>query len=583
MPQEPEIGQVLDGKYRLDARIGQGGMGTVYRAVHLTLKTPRAIKVMRRELAEDEGFVARFEAEARLAEGFRHPNLVAVYDLGRLPDGAPYIVSELVEGETVASLLRARRSFPPEEVALFLGQIARGLAVAHDKGIVHRDIAPDNIMITGYGTAGAVARLLDFGIAKDLTGSASPKTASSLLLGKLGYAAPEQMGSLAVVGAVDSRADVFSLSAVAFEMLTGRLPWRKDSLQSYVHDLLVRPEEEISRDCVRAAAPELWRELLCRGLSRDRERRVPDMLSLAYGMDRAVGALLEISSAATVRHRLPQSRLPPRRGWAAALPIAAAGAVAAGLALYWGYPAPAPGARLPAPPPTATLVAPSTEEEAPSVGGDPGTELEPAAETAPTPEPTPTATSTPRPTPPPTPVPAPSVQAPTPAPASPRPPASTLARGGEIAAPTSLEPAEAPRPATLIVKSTPEAVVRLDGQIRGRTPALLNPLAPGRHEIVLTSDDGRQYSELVEVGPGESLERSIRLPGFGSLSIGSSSWAMVAVDGGPSRETPVRFEKLVAGRHRITASRPGYVGQVIDVEVQEGGDQSLVIDLEKAP
>jgi serine/threonine-protein kinase len=570
MPQEPEIGQVLDGKYRLEARIGQGGMGTVYRAVHLTLKAPRAIKVMRRELAEDEGFVARFEAEARLAEGFRHPNLVAVYDLGRLPDGAPYIVSELVDGETVASLLRARRSFPPEEVALFLGQIARGLAVAHEKGIVHRDIAPDNIMITGYGSARAVARLLDFGIAKDLTGSGSPKTASSLLLGKLGYAAPEQMGSLAVVGAVDSRADVFSLSAVAFEMLTGRLPWRKESLQSYVHDLLIRPEEEISTDCIRAAAPEQWRELLCRGLSRDRERRVPDMVSLADGMDRAVGALLEISGAATVRHRRPPP--PPRRGWAAALPIAAAGAVAAGLALYWGYPTSGPAAHPPAPAPTATLATPSPEEEAPSAVGGPD------AESA-TPEPTPTATPTPRPTPPPPPVPTPSARASTPPP----PPASALARGGEAASPTPPGVAETPLPATLIVKSTPEAVVRLDGEIRGRTPTLLNLLAPGRHEIVLTSDDGRQYSELVEIGPGESLERSIRLPGFGSLSIVSSSWAMVAVDGGPASETPVRFEKLLAGRHRITASRPGYVGQVIDVEVQEGGVQRLVIDLEKAP
>jgi serine/threonine protein kinase len=579
MPQEPEIGQVLDGKYRLDARIGQGGMGTVYRAVHLTLKAPRAIKVMRRELAEDEGFVARFEAEARLAEGFRHPNLVAVYDLGRLPEGAPYIVSELVEGETVASLLRARRSFPPEEVALFLGQIARGLAVAHEKGIVHRDIAPDNIMITRYGTAGAVARLLDFGIAKDLTGSASPKTASSLLLGKLGYAAPEQMGSLAVVGAVDSRADVFALSAVAFEMLTGRLPWRKESLQSYVHDLLIRPEEEISRDCVRASAPEHWRELLCRGLSRDRERRVPDMLSLADGMDRAVGALVELSNAATVRHQRPPS--PPRRGWPVALPIAAVGAVVAGLALYWGYPTPAPATHPPTPAPTVTLAAPSTPEPTPSVGGGPEAGLEPEAETVATPDKAPTATPTPRPTAPPAPVATPTASEKTPAPAPPR--TSVPARGGENASPPPPGPAETPLPATLIVKSTPQAVVRLDGEIRGRTPALLNPLAPGRHEIVLTSDDGRQYSELVEVAPGESLERSIRLPGFGSLSIVSSSWAMVAVDGGPASETPVRFEKLVAGRHRITASRPGYVGQVIDVEVQEGDVQRLVIDLEKAP
>ena len=176
---DPLIGTTLDGKYLVAERIGTGGMGTVYRAIHTSLGAPRAIKVMKRDLADDASFVERFQNEARVAEGLRHPNLVALYDFARLPDGAWYIVSELVQGETVAALLAKGVRFPPQDVAHFLGQLCDGLALAHRRGIIHRDISPDNIITARAEGGEPVAKLLDFGIAKSLrvetlqTGSAT--------------------------------------------------------------------------------------------------------------------------------------------------------------------------------------------------------------------------------------------------------------------------------------------------------------------------------------------------------------------------------------------------------------------------
>ncbi len=259
------IGTTLDGKYLITERIGTGGMGTVYRAIHVSLGAPRAIKVMKRELADDASFVERFQNEARVAEGLRHPNLVALYDFARLPDETWYIVSELVEGETVSALLAKGVRFPPADVAHFLGQLCEGLALAHRKGIVHRDISPDNIMTARADGGEPVAKLLDFGIAKNVRAE-TLQTGSGLLFGKLGYASPEQMGLLPRTATLDARSDVFSLAAVAYEMLAGQLPWRQQDVQAYVHDLLVRPEAKVEEQ-IRSGVPPEWRDAFQRGLA----------------------------------------------------------------------------------------------------------------------------------------------------------------------------------------------------------------------------------------------------------------------------------------------------------------------------
>jgi len=281
---DPLIGAVLDGKYQIVGRVGAGGMGTVYRALHVSLGVPRAVKLMRKELARDPALVARFRSEARLAEGLRHPNLVALHDFGQLPDGSWYIVSEFVEGATLAALLRRRGArFTARDVARLVGQIADGLSLAHRKGIVHRDISPDNVMITRGDDDEVLAKLLDFGVAKDTRGGGGEQTGAGWNLGKLGYASPEQTGLLKAGDVIDARSDVFSLAAIAYQMVSGRLPWRKDTLQDYMHDLLLRPEEDLRAE-IRRHAPAEWRELFVAALARDRDARMPGTRELKQAM-----------------------------------------------------------------------------------------------------------------------------------------------------------------------------------------------------------------------------------------------------------------------------------------------------------
>jgi eukaryotic-like serine/threonine-protein kinase len=274
---DPLVGTVVDGKYQIAERLGAGGMGTVYKAIHVSLGAPRALKVMRRELAGDAALAARFRTEARLAEGLRHPHLVALYDFGQLPGGGWYIVSEFVEGATVAVLLKRRGArFCSTDVATFVGQVADGLAVAHRRGVVHRDISPDNIMLTTADDEVA-AKLLDFGIAKEvLRPPTEAMTGVGWNVGKIGFSSPEQMGLLREGEVIDGRCDLFSLAAVAYLMIAGRLPWRKDSVQAYTHDLLLRPEEE-AQDEIRAHVAAPWHEVFGRALARSREARFPSL------------------------------------------------------------------------------------------------------------------------------------------------------------------------------------------------------------------------------------------------------------------------------------------------------------------
>ncbi len=559
---DPLIGVTLDGKYLVVERIGVGGMGTVYRAVHESLGAARAIKVMKRELAEDAAFVARFQNEARLAEGLRHPHLVALYDFARLGDGTWYIVSEFVLGETLAALLAKGVRFPSSEVAHYVGQLADGMALAHRQGIVHRDISPDNIMITRDQEGERIAKLLDFGIAKSVRGE-SAKTGSGLLFGKIGYASPEQMG-LVPGGELDNRSDVFSLTAVAFEMLTGRLPWRKDSMQSYVHDLLMRPEAEVIQ-ALRSGTPAEWGAAFERGLVRDRERRTPSMQALKADLSEAAQRLTRAEEGASRTRTMPGAVQPKDSTWrkgagpvsrpasgrlwpAAALAVIVVGVVLALLARDkpTGPPA-SPASRL------GVVASRAPESPAPV----------PNPQKADAPAPARRAESTPRPSPRIVPTPLPSV--------------------GPAAASASPPPAEPGpvQPGALVLRSTPLAVVMVDGETLGRTPLDLTALAAGRHQLVLTTSDGRIYQETITIAAGETLERNHRFPGFGSLSVTADVWLEVSVDGGPPQQTPFLVDRLVAGRHVLRAFRSGYREKTLEIEIREGETSRVPIALER--
>jgi eukaryotic-like serine/threonine-protein kinase len=205
---------LLGDRYRLGERLADGGMGSVYRAVDESLGRPVAVKVLRRELADEPAFLERFRREARAAAALSHPGVAGVYDYGEL-GGQPFIVMELVEGETLAERIGARGRLAWHETFALGEQVARALAAAHGCRLVHRDVKPANVLIG----PGERAKVTDFGIAKAATSSTLTRT--GMVLGSANYVAPEQ----AKGDPVGPAADLYALGCVLFEAVCGRTPY----------------------------------------------------------------------------------------------------------------------------------------------------------------------------------------------------------------------------------------------------------------------------------------------------------------------------------------------------------------------
>jgi serine/threonine protein kinase len=225
-PADPLVGHTLDEKYRLEERLGVGGMGTVYRARHLLIDRPVAIKVLNRLFVEDEAARTRFRREARAAGRLQHPNAVTVTDFGESQDGYVYLVMELLEGRTLRDVLAKEAPLDVARSVALMLQISAAVAAAHEAGIIHRDLKPANIFIVQHPEVPAVVKVLDFGIAKlasELLDDEDSLTLTQVgaMIGTPRYMSPEQCDGAELTPA----SDVYSLGCILYEMLTGTVPF----------------------------------------------------------------------------------------------------------------------------------------------------------------------------------------------------------------------------------------------------------------------------------------------------------------------------------------------------------------------
>lgn len=254
------------GKYEVESRLGEGGFGVVYKGLDPQLQRPVAIKAC---TSFDEGLRKRFYREARIAAGLRHPNITTVHELG-VEEGVPFLVQELLDGEDLRQTIRDDRRLPLATIVDVLIQIARGLAHAHQAGVLHRDVKPANVRILPDGTV----KLMDFGIAK-LLGADTGLTGTGTTLGTVGYLAPEQLRS----EAVDERVDVFAFGVVAYELLGGRRPFRGDDFSQVSYQLLYEEPPSLSELC--PGCPASLVALVHECLAKDRVGRPGSFGSLA--------------------------------------------------------------------------------------------------------------------------------------------------------------------------------------------------------------------------------------------------------------------------------------------------------------
>lgn len=228
-------GKLVAGKFRIVDEIGRGGMGVVYKAEDLKLKRPVALKFLPPHLMDEPGLKERFLVEAQAAAALSHPNICTIYEVGE-DEGRPYIAMEYVEGETLRQRVR-KEPLEPGEAVDIVGQVAAGLAEAHRKGIIHRDVKSANIMVTPERRA----KVMDFGLAKLLGGSTLTKSGTTM--GTVAYMSPEQARG----EELDHRTDIWSLGVVLYEVIAGKLPFRGEHHQAVIHSILHREPEPLAR------------------------------------------------------------------------------------------------------------------------------------------------------------------------------------------------------------------------------------------------------------------------------------------------------------------------------------------------
>jgi serine/threonine-protein kinase len=299
---------VLEGKYHIECRLGQGGMGVVYKARHAFLKTQLAIKIILPDLVgNDPQLVTRFRQEALAAAAIRHQNVVGVTDYGVIDGRIPFLVMEYVEGESLHDLLARRKTLPADEALELISAIAAGVGAAHHQGIVHRDLKPLNIMIcSDRPNMSQAVKILDFGLAKIKSGELLGSFVQAQTTGLMGspyYMAPEQWAD----DDVDSRSDIYSLGVMLFQMLAGDVPFKGSSIPAIMKKHISDAPPTIASFGV-ASSPEL-EAAVARTLEKEPQKRTPTVEIMVEDLTRAIKGDTTTAQHMTSGQALPTSSL----------------------------------------------------------------------------------------------------------------------------------------------------------------------------------------------------------------------------------------------------------------------------------
>ncbi len=282
------VGQTLGGRYFVEKKIGEGGMGVVFAARHAVIERPLAIKVLKREVMRDTATIRRFIQEAKAASRIGHPNIVDVTDFDTTPDGLTYSVMEFVSGSTLGHAIRHNAPFPPARVIRVAAQIARALGAAHDNGIVHRDLKPENVFLIDRDGRPDFVKIVDFGIAKvtPIEGAKGPLeprlTRAGSVFGTPEYMAPEQAAGR---GDTDGRVDIYALGIIMYEMLTGRVPHRGDTTVRTLAMQMLDPIEPPSKVRPDLQIPPQLEAVVLKALVKKRDDRYQKMADLQHALD----------------------------------------------------------------------------------------------------------------------------------------------------------------------------------------------------------------------------------------------------------------------------------------------------------
>jgi len=283
-PQADLVGSIVAERYHILKKLGEGGMGSVYLAEHVKMGRKAALKVMNPGMAQDPDAIARFNREAANASRLNHPNICGIYDFGETPDGMIYLAMEFIEGASLTSLIEKSGALPAPRAAGIIHQAADALQVAHDYGIVHRDLKPDNIMVAKGRDGSDNVKVVDFGIAKASSSDAQKVTKTGLVVGTPEYMSPEQLAG----DKLDGRSDIYSLGLVAFNCLTGTLPFPSNSVQEAMIMRLTDQPKTLAEMKPEVEWPAELQAVMDKALARDAAERYQSAAQFGRDIAKAV-------------------------------------------------------------------------------------------------------------------------------------------------------------------------------------------------------------------------------------------------------------------------------------------------------